>query len=75
MSLSIAAMLSAAFGLLNATQAAIIQEVIDAAAILWALTPLTSKLKRNWPEPKPGPTLEFDAKRECPSRVKRSLSC
>ena len=47
MSLSIAAMLSAAFGLLNPTQAAITQEVIDAAAILWALTPLTSKLKRN----------------------------
>ena len=57
MSLSIAAMLSAAFGLLNPTQAAITQEVIDAAAILWALTPLTSKLKRNWPKPKPRPTL------------------
>jgi P-type E1-E2 ATPase len=57
MSLSIAAMLSAAFGVLNPTQAAITQEVIDVAAILWALTPLTSKLKRNWPKPKPGPTL------------------
>jgi len=57
MSLSIAAMLSAAFGVLNPTQAAITQEVIDAAAILWALTPLTSKLKRNWPKPTPGTTL------------------
>ena len=57
MTLSIAAMFSAAFGILNPTQAAITQEVIDAAAILWALTPLTSKLKRNWPKPKPGPTL------------------
>jgi len=49
MSLSIAAMLSAACGLLNPTQAAITQEVIDAAAILWALTPLTSRLKRIGP--------------------------
>ena len=49
MSLSIAAMLAAAFGLLNPTQAAITQEFIDAAAILWALTPLASKLKRIGP--------------------------
>ncbi|MEN9343144.1 MAG: hypothetical protein RIR24_731 [Actinomycetota bacterium] len=45
MSLAVASMFAAAFGLLNPTQAAITQEFIDAAAILWALTPLRSRLK------------------------------
>lgn len=45
MSLAGVSMLAAAVGLLNPTQAAIAQELIDAAAILWALTPLRSRLK------------------------------
>ena len=46
MALAVAAMFGAAFGLFNATQSAILQEVIDASAILWALTPLALKLKK-----------------------------
>ena len=46
MALAVAAMIGAAFGLFNATQSAILQEVIDASAILWALTPLALKLKK-----------------------------
>ena len=46
MALAVAAMTGAAFGLLNATQSAVLQEVIDASAILWALTPLALKLKK-----------------------------
>lgn len=37
MSLAIVAMLSAAFGYLNPSQAALVQELIDAASITWAL--------------------------------------
>lgn len=47
MALAVAAMTGAAFGLLNATQSAVLQEVIDASAILWALTPLALKLKKD----------------------------
>jgi P-type E1-E2 ATPase len=46
MALAVAAMGGAAFGLFNATQSAVLQEVIDASAILWALTPLALKLKK-----------------------------
>ena len=46
MGLAIAAMLASSTGLLNATQAAISQELIDASAILWALVPAKSRLKR-----------------------------
>jgi P-type E1-E2 ATPase len=46
MFLAVGAMFSAAFGLLNATESAILQEIIDASAILWALTPLSLKLKK-----------------------------
>ena len=45
MTLAMAAMLVSAFGVLNATQAAISQELIDASAILWALVPAGSRLK------------------------------
>ncbi len=46
MTLAIGAMFGAAFGFFNATQSAILQELIDASAILWALTPLALKLKK-----------------------------
>ncbi|MEY4320565.1 MAG: hypothetical protein RLZZ471_506 [Actinomycetota bacterium] len=46
MTLAIGAMFGAAFGIFNATESAILQEVIDASAILWALTPLSLKLKK-----------------------------
>lgn len=45
MTLAVAAMLAAATGALNATTAAISQEFIDMAAILWALVPVKTKLK------------------------------
>jgi cation transport ATPase len=45
MSLAIVAMVAAATGLINATTAAISQEFIDMAAILWALVPVASSLK------------------------------
>jgi cation transport ATPase len=45
MALAIGAMLVSAFGILNATEAAISQELIDASAILWALVPAASKLR------------------------------
>lgn len=45
MGLAIAAMLAASAGLLNATAAAVSQEFIDIAAILWALVPVATKLK------------------------------
>jgi len=44
MGLAIAAMLVSAFGVLNATEAAVSQEFIDAFAILWALVPAASRL-------------------------------
>jgi P-type E1-E2 ATPase len=45
MGLAIAAMVAASIGLLNATAAAVTQEFIDMAAILWALVPVATKLK------------------------------
>ncbi len=45
MSLAVAAMIFAATGALNATSAAVSQEFIDMAAILWALVPVANKLK------------------------------
>lgn len=45
MALAIGAMLAAAFGLMNATQAAVSQELIDASAILWALVPAKARLR------------------------------
>jgi heavy metal translocating P-type ATPase len=47
MSLAMVSMFAAAFAIINATEAAIVQEAIDALAILWALTPLKSKLKKS----------------------------
>ena len=47
MGLAVAAMLVCAFGFLNATEAAVSQEFIDAFAILWALVPAVSKLSRS----------------------------
>lgn len=44
MGLAMAAMFAASFGLLNSTAAAISQEFIDMAAILWALVPAATKL-------------------------------
>jgi P-type E1-E2 ATPase len=44
MSLAIVAMLSAAFGYLNPSQAALVQELIDAASITWALVGRKPKL-------------------------------
>lgn len=43
MGLAIGAMAASALGLLNATQSAVSQELIDAAAILWALVPLRKR--------------------------------
>lgn len=45
MTLAIAAMLLGSFGVLNATEAALSQEFIDAGAILWALLPARSRLR------------------------------
>lgn len=45
MGLAMAAMFAAAGGFLNATSAAVTQEFIDMAAILWALVPVATKLK------------------------------
>lgn len=45
MTLAIGAMLAASTGLLNATAAAVSQEFIDMASILWALVPVKTKLK------------------------------
>jgi heavy metal translocating P-type ATPase len=46
MTLAIVAMLAAAIGLIDATGAAISQEFIDVAAILWALVPVATKAKK-----------------------------
>ena len=45
MSLAMVAMFAAATGLLNATSAAVSQELIDMAAILWALVPVRTRPK------------------------------
>jgi heavy metal translocating P-type ATPase len=46
MVLASGAMLLGAFGIFNATASAVAQEFIDAAAILWALVPTTSRIRR-----------------------------
>ena len=46
MTLATAAMLLGAFGVFNATASAVTQELIDAAAILWALVPTKSRIRR-----------------------------
>jgi P-type E1-E2 ATPase len=46
MGLAVAAMLAASTGVLNATAAAVSQEFIDMAAILWALVPVASKIAK-----------------------------
>lgn len=46
MSLAAIAMTLGAFGLFNATASAITQEFIDAAAILWALVPVKSRIRK-----------------------------
>ena len=43
MTLAIVAMLAAALGYLNPSQAALVQELIDAASITWALVGKRSK--------------------------------
>lgn len=45
MSLAIAAMLAASVGFTNATESAVLQEFIDAAAILWALVPSRNRIE------------------------------
>ncbi|CAB4632221.1 unannotated protein [freshwater metagenome] len=45
MALASGAMFLGAFGIFDATASAVAQEFIDAAAILWALTPIRSRLK------------------------------
>ena len=46
MTLATAAMLLGAFGLFSATASAVTQEFIDAAAILWALVPSASRIRK-----------------------------
>ncbi len=46
MGLAVIAMLAASFGLLAPTASAIAQEVIDTAAVLWAITPIRSYLAK-----------------------------
>ncbi len=46
MTLATFAMLLGAFGFFNATASAVTQELIDAAAILWALVPAKSRIRR-----------------------------
>ena len=46
MTLATAAMLLGAFGVFNATASAVTQEFIDAAAILWALVPVKSRIRK-----------------------------
>jgi heavy metal translocating P-type ATPase len=46
MTLATAAMLLGAVGILNATASAVTQEFIDAAAILWALVPPKSRIRK-----------------------------
>jgi hypothetical protein len=46
MGLAIVAMLAAAFGVFNATTSAVSQELIDAAAILWALVPVALRVNK-----------------------------
>lgn len=46
MGLAMVAMLAAAFGIFNATTSAISQELIDAAAILWALVPVALRVNK-----------------------------
>jgi heavy metal translocating P-type ATPase len=46
MTLASGAMLLGAFGMFNATASAVAQEFIDAAAILWALVPAKSRIRK-----------------------------
>jgi P-type E1-E2 ATPase len=46
MTLASGAMLLGAFGIFNATASAVTQEFIDAAAILWALVPAKSRIRK-----------------------------
>jgi heavy metal translocating P-type ATPase len=46
MTLASGAMLLGAFGIFDATASAVTQELIDAAAILWALVPTKSKIRK-----------------------------
>jgi len=46
MGLAMVAMLAAAFGVFNATASAISQELIDTAAILWALVPVALRVNK-----------------------------
>ena len=46
MTLATGAMLLGAFGVFNATTSAVTQEFIDAAAILWALVPVKSRIRK-----------------------------
>ena len=46
MGMAVLSMGAASLAIIDATQSAIIQEAIDAAAIFWALTPLRSRLKK-----------------------------
>jgi hypothetical protein len=46
MTLATAAMLLGAVGFFNATASAVTQEFIDAAAILWALVPPKSRIRK-----------------------------
>ena len=46
MALATGAMFLAAFGLINPTASAVTQEFIDAAAILWALVPAKSRIRK-----------------------------
>jgi heavy metal translocating P-type ATPase len=46
MTLATGAMLLGAFGVFNATASAVTQEFIDAAAILWALVPAKSRIRK-----------------------------
>jgi cation transport ATPase len=46
MALAVGAMVFSAVGALSATGAAVSQELIDACAILWALVPAASRLRK-----------------------------
>jgi cation transport ATPase len=45
MGLAMLAMLAASFGFTNATESAVLQEFIDASAILWALVPSRNRIE------------------------------
>jgi hypothetical protein len=51
MLLATVAMFLGAFGVFDATSSAVAQEFIDAAAILWALVPTSSRIRNRVVEP------------------------